>query len=44
MTEDEMVRWHHQHNGHEFEQAMGEIEGGKPGVLPSMGLQRVRQA
>ena len=23
MTENEMVRWHHQLNGHEFEQALG---------------------
>ena len=23
MTEDEMVAWHHQLNGHEFEQALG---------------------
>ena len=23
MTEDEMVGWHHQLNGHEFEQALG---------------------
>ena len=23
MTEDEMVEWHHQLNGHEFEQAPG---------------------
>ena len=23
MTEDEMVVWHHQLNGHEFEQALG---------------------
>ena len=23
MTEDEMVEWHHQVNGHEFEQALG---------------------
>ena len=23
MTEDEMVRWHHQLNGHEFEQPLG---------------------
>jgi len=23
MTEDEMVEWHHQHEGHEFEQAPG---------------------
>ena len=22
MTEDEMVGWHHQQNGHEFEQAL----------------------
>ena len=26
MTEDEMVGWHHQHNGHEFEQALGDSE------------------
>ena len=23
MTEDEMVGWHHRHNGREFEQALG---------------------
>ena len=27
MTEDEMVRWHHQLNGHEFEQAPGAGDG-----------------
>ena len=27
MTEDEMVGWHHQPNGHEFEQTPGDIEG-----------------
>ena len=27
MTEDEMVGWHHQLNGHEFEQASGDGEG-----------------
>ena len=27
MTEDEMVRWHHQLNGHEFEQALGVGDG-----------------
>ena len=27
MTEDEMVGWHHQLNGHEFEQAPGNGEG-----------------
>ena len=26
MTEDEMVGWHHQPNGQEFEQALGESE------------------
>ena len=27
MIEDEMVGWHHQHNGHEFEQALGVGDG-----------------
>ena len=27
MTEDEMVEWHHQFNGHEFEQTLGDCEG-----------------
>ena len=27
MTEDEMVRWHHQLDGHEFEQTLGDGEG-----------------
>ena len=27
MTEDEMVGWHQQFNGHEFEQALGDGEG-----------------
>ena len=26
MTEDEMAGWHHQLNGHEFEQALGDGE------------------
>ena len=26
-TEDEMVGWHHHLNGHEFEQAPGDVEG-----------------
>ena len=31
MTEDEMVRWHHQLNGHEFEQTPADSEGhGRP--------------
>ena len=27
MIEDEMVRWHHQLNGHEFKQSPGDGEG-----------------
>ena len=27
LTEDEMVGWHHQLNGHEFEQTLGDGEG-----------------
>ena len=27
MMEDEMIGWHHQLNGHEFEQALGDGEG-----------------
>ena len=27
MTKDKMVGWHHQFNGHEFEQALGCSEG-----------------
>ena len=27
MTEDKMVGWHHQLNGHDFEQALGDSEG-----------------
>ena len=27
MTQDEMVRWHHRLNGHEFEQTLGDTEG-----------------
>ena len=42
MTEDEIVGWHHQPNGHEFEQALGVCNGqGSPDVLQSMGSQRV---
>ena len=38
-----MVAWHHQLNGHEFEQTSGDSEGqGNLGVLRSMGSQRVR--
>ena len=40
MTEDEMVGWHHQLNGHEFEQTPG-VGDGQGSVLQSMGSQRV---
>ena len=44
MTEDETVEWHHQLNGHEFEQPLGDDEGqGRLAVLQSMGSQRVGQ-
>ena len=43
MAEDEMVGWHHWLDGHEFEQAHGSWWWtGKPVLLQSMGLQRVR--
>ena len=41
MTGDDIVGWHHQLNGHEFEQTPGDSEGqGRTAVLQSMGLQR----
>ena len=43
-TEDEMLAWHHWLDGHEFEQVvMSWWWTGKPGMLQSTGLQRVRQ-
>ena len=42
MTEDEMVGWHHRFDGHEFEWTLGVGDRGRPGMLQSMGLQRVR--
>ena len=38
-----MVGWHHRLHGHGFEQALGVDDGqrGLPGVLKSMGSQRV---
>ena len=43
MTEDKMVEWHHQLNGHEFEQALGDGEGqGRLALCSqSIGSQRV---
>ena len=40
-TEDEMVGWHHQLNGHEFGYSRSWWWTGRPGVLQSMELQRV---
>ena len=38
MSEDEMVGWHHQLDGHEFEQALGVGDGwGSLGVQSSWG-------
>ena len=45
VAEDEMVRWHHQLNGHECKQTLGQEfkwRTGKLGMLQSMGSQRVR--
>ena len=42
MTEDEIVGWHYQFNGHEFEQTLGDSEGQESLMLQSMGSQRVK--
>ena len=39
-TEDEMVGWHHQLNGHGFEQTLGESEGQGSLVCCSSGGQK----
>ena len=39
MTEDEMVGWHQQLNGHEFEQDPGDGEGQGSPACCSLGLQ-----
>ena len=42
-TEDEMVKWHHRLNGHEFEQIPGDSEEqGSLAFWSCMELQRVR--
>ena len=40
-TKDEMVGWHHRLNGHEWASSRSWWWIGKPGMLQSMGLQRV---
>ena len=42
MTEDKMVVWHHQFNGHELGQTLGVGEGQRPVVRQFMGSQRIR--
>ena len=37
VAEDEMVRWYHGLDGHEFEQTPGDSGGEEPGVLQSLG-------
>ena len=41
-TEDKMVGWHHWLNGHEFQPTVQDGGRWEPGVLQSMGSQRVR--
>ena len=41
MTEDEMIGWQYQLNGHEFEQALGGGENKEAWGVQSMGSQRV---
>ena len=42
MSEDEMVGWHHQLNGHEFEQTLRDREGQGSWSAAVMGSQRDR--
>ena len=43
MTEDEMVGWHHQLSGHEFEQTLRDSEGqGSLACCSPWGSQKVR--
>ena len=43
MTEDEMVGWHHQLDGHEFGKLRELVMDREAWHAASMGLQRVRQ-
>ena len=43
MTEDEIVGWHHQLNGHEFEQTLGVSDGQETWCAAIHGSQRVGQ-
>ena len=41
MTEDEMVGWYHQFNGHGFEQTLGDGEGRETWHATAWGSKRV---
>ena len=41
VTEDEMVGWHHRFGGHELGKLWETVRDRRPGMLQSMGLQRV---
>ena len=41
VTENKLFGWHHQLNGHNFEQTLGNGEAWKPDILQFMGLIRV---
>ena len=42
MTEDEMVGWHHRHNGDEFEQTPGDNEGQGAWCAVVHGIAKIR--
>ena len=42
MTEDEMVSWHHQLNGHEFEQTLGDSDGQEAWCAAVQGVAKSR--
>ena len=42
MTEDEMVGWHHQLNGHESEQTSGDSEGHRCAALHGVAKSRTQ--
>ena len=44
MTEEEMVSWHHQLKGHEFEQALGDGEGQGSLVRHSPWCRKIRES
>ena len=43
MTEDEIVGWHHRHNGHEFEQTLGDSGGQTSLACPVPGVTKIEK-